>query len=441
MTELTTRRPTGKPPWPILLLAGAEKAGKSWSCAVASGSPLIGRTLWVGIGEDDPDEYGSIPGADFEIVEHDGTYRGILAALTACAQQPPVDGRPVLVVVDSMTRLWDLLCDDAQATANTRARRKAEKSGRAPSPDDATISMDLWNTAKQRWSHCLDALREHNGPVLLTARLERVTVMDGKGEPTTEKEWKVKAEKSLPFDVGGIVEMPEPGKAAVRGVRSARMQATARTDWPGFTVNDLWIRLGLADDADTSPRRHQANTVTGEDDLTGDIREEQASSSSLTAALAGVELAETEEHLKQVWQQHAGRLSVTDRSTFSAAVKARRGELNPPEPDETAAPPTRTETAETDGRPVTRGQLADLAQKFADLGVTGKPADRPIMVAICTGMTGRTIRTRADLTSAECGDIADALAECLAADDPAAAFADLLAMARARTEQAAERAA
>ena len=105
---LKTRKPTGKPAWPIMLIAGAEKAGKTYSAAQASASKLIGRTLWVGVGEDDPDEYGALPGVRFEIVEHDGTYRGILAALTACAAEPMEEGRPNLIVLDSATRLWDL---------------------------------------------------------------------------------------------------------------------------------------------------------------------------------------------------------------------------------------------------------------------------------------------------------------------------------------------
>ena len=66
--SLKTRKPTGLPAWPILLIAGVEKAGKTYAAAAASSSDLIGRTLWVSIGEDDPDEYGAIPGARFEII-------------------------------------------------------------------------------------------------------------------------------------------------------------------------------------------------------------------------------------------------------------------------------------------------------------------------------------------------------------------------------------
>jgi hypothetical protein len=247
---LSTRPPTGKPSWPIVLIAGAEKAGKSWACAQASSSDLIGRTLWFGIGEDDPDEYANVPGASFEIVEHDGTYRGILAALEAAVAAPRVDDRPVLLVVDSMTRLWNLLCDMAQDEANAQAARKAKG---APA-DEADITMNLWNTAKHRWSRVMDTLRDHDGPVLLTARLDEVTVMSG-GKPTTDKVLKVQAEKSLPYDVGAVVEMTERGRTYLKGVRSARLQLAERLRWDSFTVDEFWRKLGL-DDTETAPRSH-----------------------------------------------------------------------------------------------------------------------------------------------------------------------------------------
>lgn len=252
LAKLVTRKPTGRPSWPILLIAGAEKTGKSYSCAEASASDLIDRTLWVGIGEDAPDELGALAGARFEIVEHDGTYRGILNALQLCAAEPAVDGKPNLLVLDSATRLWDLLCDEQQIVANARAKRKAEKYNRPVPDEDATITMDQWNTAKQRWAHIIDTLRAHQGPSIVTARMESVTVLDGNGQPTTDRTWKVKAEKSLPFDVGCIVEMPARGDTWLTGVRSLRYKPAddaPRTQYPGFTVEKLWRDLGLADEA------------------------------------------------------------------------------------------------------------------------------------------------------------------------------------------------
>jgi len=253
--ERRTRRPTGKPPWPILLLAGAEKSGKSYSAAQASGSDLVGRTLWIGVGEDDPDEYGNIPGADFEIVEHNGTYRDILAAVDWAAEQTARDGRPALLVLDSASRLWDLICDMAQDDANDRAAKKARKENRPVSGDDAEIAMLEWNVAASRWASVIDALRRHQGPSIVTARLEEVTVLGPGGKPTSEKRMKVKAHKSLPYDVGGIVEMPERGKAYLTGVRTTRMEMPERRIYPGFSVDKLWRDLGLAD-VEVGPRTH-----------------------------------------------------------------------------------------------------------------------------------------------------------------------------------------
>lgn len=230
---IKTRKPTALPSWPVLLIAGAEKAGKSWACAEASASPRIGRTLWVSVGETDPDQYGAIPGANFDIVEHDGTLTGILGVLSEIASLP-VEEKPTLLVVDSMTRLWEMVTDQAQATANKRA-----KGG------EGIITMDLWNRAKGFWGHMVKAINAHPGPVLLTSRLEAVTVMDDRGKPTPIKADKIKTEKNLPYDVDGVIEMPERGKAFVSGVRSVSLQLKERTEFPGFTVEGLWASLGL----------------------------------------------------------------------------------------------------------------------------------------------------------------------------------------------------
>lgn len=249
---IMTRKPTGKPPWPITLLAGAEKAGKSYACAVASSSDLIGRTFWIGVGEDDPDEYGAIEGARFEIVVHDGSYRGILNALKDAAAEPATDGKPNLIVLDSATRLWELLSEEAQLMANNR--RKAGPDG------EALISMDLWNRATDRWVKVMDVLRSHSGPSLVTARLDTVTVLDTAGKPTKEKTSKIKSQKSLPFDVGVIVELPSRGEAFVTGARSLRVDVKLdeRKPFANFTVHQLWTLLGLAEEDATTPRTHAA---------------------------------------------------------------------------------------------------------------------------------------------------------------------------------------
>ncbi|MDN6401032.1 MAG: ATP-binding protein, partial [Brachybacterium sp.] len=233
---MQTRKPTGRAPWPITLIAGAEKAGKSWAAAEATGHPLIRDAYWLGIGEDDPDEYGQVPGADFSIIEHDGTYGAIRAALqevTSLVQDP---AQPDLLIVDSMGRLWAQLSDMAQAEANQRAAEKAAKYRRAAPDDDVQIGMDLWNRAKGRWGDVLDLLRAFPGPVIVTARLSVVSVMDAEGEPTKEKVDKVEAEKNLVYDVGAVVKLHARGQALLEGVRSARLQLERPTPLKDFSM-------------------------------------------------------------------------------------------------------------------------------------------------------------------------------------------------------------
>lgn len=237
---LVTRRPTGLPSWPMILLAGREGAGKSYGAATATASSLIERSFWIGIGEDDPDEYGAIPNADFEIVEHLGTVADITRAIRDVAVVPKAD-KPYLLIVDSTTKMWDLVVDNAQGLANQRAR------GRKNAGGDYAISPDLWNVAAGQWKAFMDAIRLHRGPSILTARLDEVMVMNDEGQPTKDKRWKVQAHKSLVYDAGFVVEMHERGKYLITKAKSLRMQIEKPTEADGFTVEGAWERLGLTE--------------------------------------------------------------------------------------------------------------------------------------------------------------------------------------------------
>jgi hypothetical protein len=254
---IRTRKPTGKPPWPLILLSGAEKCGKSYNAAEFSASDLIDQTWWIEVGEGAADQYGALPGARYEIVEHDGSYRGILAAVQWAVSQPRPNGKPHAIVLDSGSELWDLLSDEAQLVANERERRKAIKEKRQPATGDRDITADIWNTAKKRWRRIITLLRKYDGPAIITARLELVTVMAA-GKPTTEKTWKVKAEKNLPSDVDAVIRIPAPRVVELTGVRSVilRVEPGKSIPLPDFTIDGLLRRLGL-DQADaTSPRTY-----------------------------------------------------------------------------------------------------------------------------------------------------------------------------------------
>src|SRR3954453_11884006 len=87
VSGLKTRKPTGRVPWPCVLLEGEEKAGKSWALAQFSTSDRIGALYWIDLNEGTGDEYGAIPGANYQLIEHDGSYAAVLAAVQAIKAQ------------------------------------------------------------------------------------------------------------------------------------------------------------------------------------------------------------------------------------------------------------------------------------------------------------------------------------------------------------------
>lgn len=275
---LQTRKPTGLPSWPVVLLGGREKAGKTWTALQGSTSPLVGRTLYIGVGEDDPDEYSAIPGVEFEIVLHDGTYSGIRGAVEDAVAAPQVGGKPTLIVLDSATRAWNLIVDNAQAVANRKAKGRQD-----PLTGDYSVTPDLWNAAAAQWAGIINPLLRHQGPVVVTARIDNVMVMKN-GQPTTEKEWKIQGHKTLPFDASAVIEMHERGHFLLTGVRSARIALPEPRALPkDFSLPWFWDQLGLQ--GGVGERTHSG--------IVGD--------SGLEDAVAAIQGARTMGELQKVW--------------------------------------------------------------------------------------------------------------------------------------------
>lgn len=251
---LNARRPTGLPTWPMLLLAGGQKCGKTYTAVELSASDLVDRTFVIEVGEGAVDQYGAIPGARFEILEHDGTFQGIARQVWAATLVPRgPSGKPHAIVLDSATEVWDLVSGEQQELANQRRERKlSERGGRAPEgAEDAPITMDQWNAAKKRWRALVDLLRSHDGPVIWTARFEEVAEMGANGRPVEGKKvWKIRTEKNLPYEVDGIVEIPAPREFYVTGIRSLRfvLEPGEKRQVPGFSLDAMLRALGLEDE-------------------------------------------------------------------------------------------------------------------------------------------------------------------------------------------------
>lgn len=244
---LSLRAPTKTPRWPVVLLAGKPKSGKSFACAKASTYAFLASTLWVPFGEDDADELGAIAGPTMSIVGHDDTPAGVTAVIAAAADHARTTPGTHLLVVDCISHVWQGLCDEAQAVADSRAQARGKPGV------DAPISMDLWNHAKANWRKFMQTVRLFPGPVLLTARMDEVTVMDRQGRPTTDKTWKIRAETDVAFEVDVVVHMRSRTDIAVGQVRSLRWDNPELAPFDGFSVGNLWSALGVTPDTMATP--------------------------------------------------------------------------------------------------------------------------------------------------------------------------------------------
>lgn len=245
---LRTRKPSGRVPWPLILVEGAEKAGKSWMCAELSASQRVGRTLWIDIQEGSADEYGAVPGARYEIVEHDGSFTQILGAVVEikelAAEANAAGEPPVVLVIDSMTAEWELL----KGQADHKARERLARKGRRVQPDETpTISTDLWNEANAKHRRLMTHLMTFPGIVVMTARGKWVAAIDDAGRPIEgRREYRVEGQKNLAFDASVWIRVSREHPPMVVGARSVHTGVRPGVDKPR-EVPDLTLEKVIFD--------------------------------------------------------------------------------------------------------------------------------------------------------------------------------------------------
>lgn len=269
--------PTGRAEFPVILLAGVEGAGKTWAAVEATSMGSVANAFFVEIGEGTANSYGAVPGADFKIVKHDGSLGDIRAAIAEASAVPAAAGKFNLLIVDSLTELWDLCKDEAQVEANRRAARKGRKVG----DEGAPISMDLWNRATGVWESIIRQLQGFPGPVISTARLEEVSVM-ADGHPTGQKEFKIQAHKKLPFRVQVIVQARRPREwvmtKIVTTVPELQLQPGQEMPFKDFSVEQLLLTMGITAETNTSTFTHArtsgalSDEAVAEEERAADLR-------------------------------------------------------------------------------------------------------------------------------------------------------------------------
>jgi len=216
MTGLRTRTPTGQVAWPLILVEGAEKSGKSVAAYSLSGDPRVGRTFVLDLGEGTADEYARL--GRYEVIDHNGTYSDMEQQIRFACAEPFEPGVPNVIEIDSGSAVWDLLKD----WTNHRARNSRTGRRKLHDDPDAEIdpSMNLWNDARDRWYRIINQLRRSGCIGVIICRAREVALVKD-GQPVEGKtDYKVEAEKGTPFAVTAQVRMSLPHTATLVAVRS-----------------------------------------------------------------------------------------------------------------------------------------------------------------------------------------------------------------------------
>lgn len=256
--ELRTRKPTGAVPWPLVLVEGGEKAGKSWAAAELSASSLVGQTYWLDIDEGGADEYGAIPGARYLVVEHDGSWPqifGSIKAVHAEAQRvQEAKEAPTVLVIDSVTAVWTLLKDwTYQRACQTKKNQQRLESDPNAEID---ISMNFWNDANARHRKLMDLLKTFPGIVVMIARGKETAALDANGRPIPKQsDYKVEGQKDLAYEANAWIRMHRGEEPKIVGIRSVHHDTRAlKTVKPGsdqelsnFSLENLIFKIMKCD--------------------------------------------------------------------------------------------------------------------------------------------------------------------------------------------------
>ncbi|MEU8023730.1 hypothetical protein AB0B88_16095 [Micromonospora haikouensis] len=217
------RKPATGTRWPFILVEGGEYSGKSTHAfKLAAVEGMWSRVLVIAIGED-VDEFGEIA-PDMEILPHDGTWHQIMGcvdyAREAAEAAVAAGDLPVLVIVDSMTKVWKLLSEWAENRARNAPSNRTKLE--ADPNDEPEIGTVFWNAANKRHDRLVTKLITMPAVVVSTARGRWVSEIDAKGNPTKTKVYSVQAQKDLGFSTTAMIRLEVGKYPTITGLRRVR---------------------------------------------------------------------------------------------------------------------------------------------------------------------------------------------------------------------------
>lgn len=226
----TTRKPTGIPAAPLIMVSGPAKSGKSMTAYKLGLSNLIHQCWVVDLGEGSADEYGGLN--CYELLEWGRSWSDLQDTVKWCVAQPCPDGKMNALIIDSGTEVWDGL----KARADKRARNsKRNKEALANDPDfEVDVSMPFWNDAKEAWARIVSPMKLAGRLVgIVLVRSETVAEVVN-GAPTNRKVTSYQCEKTLQGIATAHVAVQTDHSARLVEVRSLRVSVPPK----GIVLDD-----------------------------------------------------------------------------------------------------------------------------------------------------------------------------------------------------------
>lgn len=219
-------------------------SGKAAAAAAFTGSQHVGDAYWIDLGQDTADECAETPGADFMVVDHDGSWHDILSQVaqihTVAAHRD--GGKPPVLVINSMTAEWELLKD--WITVRARESKNAQKLLRDDPNAEVKVSSILWDEAASRHGELMRYLATFKGVVVVIAGSRETVATDSDGRPVPHTvDYRVDAHRELTHAASVWVRMSRDEPPTLIGCRAPVSKVCPGVDrplrFPAFNLEQL----------------------------------------------------------------------------------------------------------------------------------------------------------------------------------------------------------
>lgn len=192
----TTRKPTGIPAAPLVMVSGLAKSGKSSLSYLLAYSKRIDNCWVCDLGEGSADEYGGLEGdAPYEILNWGTSWTDLEDTVRWCCAQKPKKGLMNALIIDSGTELWFNL----SARAHKRARSSKGAVVKLKEDPDADIDTGtkFWNDAKTSWASIISPMKLAPNLVGVVIVRQEIVSEFVNNAPTRNKVISYQCEKTL----------------------------------------------------------------------------------------------------------------------------------------------------------------------------------------------------------------------------------------------------